>query len=167
MQGSSDGRRRLVTIVGLSGTDVEHFLEGRRIACLATEEPDGSAYLTAVWFLYEDGVVHVGTSGSSRKARNATARPRASIIVDSRGPGPQRGVAASGPATGLRGAEARALNDRILTPAGVAAADVGRRILASDDVTIRLEVGAWRSWSTSVDFDGRLESPGIAFPLED
>ena len=152
-------------------TDVEQFLAGRRIACLATEDPDGSAYLTAVWFLHEDGVVYVGTSGSSRKARNAAARPRASIMVDSRGPGPQRGVAASGPATVLRGAEARAVNDRILarylTPAGVAAPDVGQRILASDDVTIRLDVGAWRSWSTSVDFDGRLEAPGIAFPLED
>src|SRR5207248_744352 len=32
---------------------LEEFLAGRRIACLATENPDGSAYLTAVWFLYE------------------------------------------------------------------------------------------------------------------
>ena len=58
---------------------VDDFLRDRRIACLATEEPDGSAYLTAVWFLYEDGVVYVGTSGSSRKARNAAARPRGGV----------------------------------------------------------------------------------------
>ena len=149
---------------------VDDFLQGRRIACLATEEPDGSAYLTAVWFLYEDGVVYVGTSGSSRKARNAAERPRAAVMIDSRGPGPQRGVAASGPVAVLRGAEARAVNDRILgrylSPAGVAASDVGEKIAASDDVTIRIEVGKWRTWSTSEDFDGRLEAPGLALPLE-
>jgi PPOX class probable F420-dependent enzyme len=149
---------------------VDDFLRDRRIACLATEEPDGSAYLTAVWFLYEDGVVYVGTSGTSRKARNAAARPRAAIMIDSRGPGPQRGVAASGPATLLRDEQARVMNSRILerylTPAGVAAPDVGQMIAASDDVTIRIEVGRWRTWSTSEDFDGRLEAPGMALPLE-
>jgi PPOX class probable F420-dependent enzyme len=149
---------------------VDAFLSERRIACLATEDPDGSAYLTAVWFLAEEGVVYVGTSGSSRKARNAAARPRASIMIDARGPGPQRGVAASGPVTLLQGAEALALNRRILerylTPVGVAEPDVGQRIAGSDDVTIRIEVGKWRTWSTSEDFDGRLEAPGMAFPLE-
>lgn len=149
---------------------VEEFLAARRIACLATENADGSAYLTAVWFLYADGAVYVGTSGTSRKARNASARPRASIMVDARGAGPQRGVAASGPATVLRGAEARALNDRILerylTPAGVAAPGVGRTIAKSDDVTIRIDVGPWRTWSTSEDFEGRLEDAGMSLPLE-
>jgi PPOX class probable F420-dependent enzyme len=149
---------------------VDDFLRERRIASLATEEPDGSAYLTAVWFLYEEGVVYVGTSGSSRKARNAVARPRAAIMIDSRGPGPQRGVAASGPATLLQGEPARVMNRRILerylTPAGVAAADVGQKIAASDDVTIRIEVGTWRTWSPSEDFDGRLEAPGMSLPLE-
>ena len=149
---------------------VGEFLAERRIACLATEDPDGSAYLTAVWFLHEGGAVYVGTSGTSRKARNAAARPRASIMVDARGPGPQRGVAASGPVTVLRGAEARGLNDRILerylTPAGVAAPGVGRTIAASDDVTLRIDVGPWRSWSTSEDFEGRLEDPGMTLPLQ-
>jgi F420H(2)-dependent biliverdin reductase len=149
---------------------VEEFLAARRIACLATENPDGSPYLTAVWFLFEGGAVYVGTSGTSRKARNAVARPRASIMIDARGPGPQRGVAASGPITVLRGGEARAVNDRILerylTPAGIAAPGVGRTIAASDDVTIRIDVGPWRSWSTSEDFEGRLEEPGMTLPLE-
>jgi PPOX class probable F420-dependent enzyme len=149
---------------------VEVFLRGRRIACLSTEDPDGSAYLTAVWYLVEDGVVYVGTSGTSRKARNVAARPRAAIMVDSRGPGPQRGVAASGPAKLLQGAEARAVNERILarylTPAGIAAPDLGQRIAATDDVTIRVEAGRWRTWSPSEDFDGCLEAPGMALSLE-
>jgi PPOX class probable F420-dependent enzyme len=149
---------------------VDDFLRERRIACLATENPDGSAYLTAVWFLAEDGFVYVGTAGSSRKARNAAARPHASIMIDARGPGPQRGVATSGPVTLLEGADARAINRRILgrylTPAGVGAPDVGRRIAESDDVTLRIEVGKWRTWSTSEDFEGGLEAPGMALPLE-
>ena len=149
---------------------VEAFLSERRIACLATENPDGSAYLTAVWFLAEDGVVYVGTAGSSRKARNAAARPRASIMIDARSGGPQRGVATSGPVTLLEGAEARALNRRILerylTPAGVAAPDVGQAIAESDDVTLRIEVGRWRTWSTAEDFEGGLEAAGMALPLE-
>jgi PPOX class probable F420-dependent enzyme len=149
---------------------VEEFLAGRRIATLATENPDGSAYLTAVWFLFEDGAVYVGTSGTSRKARNAEARPRASIMVDARGAGPQRGVAASGPVTVLRGEEARAVNDRILerylTSAGIAAPGVGGAIADSDDVTLRLDPGPWRTWSTSEDFEGRLEDPGMTLPHE-
>jgi PPOX class probable F420-dependent enzyme len=150
---------------------VEELLAGRRIACLATENPDGSAYLNAVWFLYEDGAVYVGTSGTSRKARNAESRPRAAIMIDARGAGPQRGVAATGVVTVLRGEEARAVNDRILerylTPAGVEAPGVGRTIAESDDVTLRLEPGEWRTWSTSEDFEGRLEDPGMTLPLED
>jgi PPOX class probable F420-dependent enzyme len=149
---------------------LEEFLAGRRIACLATENADGSAYLTAVWFLYEDGAVYVGTSGTTRKARNAEARPRASIMVDARGAGPQRGVAATGPVTVVRGVESRGVNDRILerylTPAGIEAPGVGRTIAESDDVTIRLEPGKWRTWSTSEDFEGRLEDAGMTLPLE-
>ena len=149
---------------------VEDFLAERRIACLATENPDGSAYLTAVWFLHEEGAVYVGTSGTSRKARNAAERPHASIMVDARGPGSERGAAASGPVAVLRGREARQLNDRILerylTPAGIAAPGVGGALAASDDVTLRIEPGGWRTWSTSEDFEGRLEEPGLSLPLE-
>jgi len=150
---------------------LEEFLAGRRIACLATENPDGSAYLTAVWFLYEGGSVYIGTSGTSRKARNAAERPRASIMVDSRGPERQRGVSASGAVTVLRGDEARAVNDRILarylTPAGIAEPGLGGAIAASDDVALRLEPGPWRSWSTAEDFGGLLDAPGLSLPIED
>jgi len=150
---------------------LEEFLAGRRIACLATENPDGSAYLTAVWFLYEEGAVYVGTSGTSRKARNAAERPRASIMVDSRGPKRQRGFSASGAVTLLRGDEARAVNDRILarylTPAGIAEPGLGGAIAAGDDVTLRLDPGPWRSWSTAEDFGGLLDAPGLSLPIED
>ena len=108
------------------------------------------------------GIVTQGTQRCCAPARSdhdrlARARPAAR----------RRGL---GPATLLQGEPARVMNRRILerylTPAGVAAADVGQKIAASDDVTIRIEVGTWRTWSPSEDFDGRLEAPGMSLPLE-
>ena len=64
----------------------EDFLAERRIAVLQTEDPDGAAYLTAIWFAYVDGAFLVPTAATSRKARNARERPRGAILVDSRGP---------------------------------------------------------------------------------
>ncbi len=73
------------------------LVEGRRIASLGTLNDDGSVHLTAVWYLYEDGSFFVATSSRSRKARNLAARPRATLMVESRKPGSERGVTASGP----------------------------------------------------------------------
>ena len=61
------------------------LLDGRYIVTLATENADGSAYLNAVWFLHRDGALYVGTAGTSRKVRNAEARPRGAIMIDARG----------------------------------------------------------------------------------
>ena len=71
----------------------------------------------------------------------------------------------------LRGDEARAVNDRILarylTPAGIAEPGLGGAIAAGDDVTLRLDPGPWRSWSTAEDFGGLLDAPGLSLPIED
>ena len=149
---------------------ISELLALRLIGCLATENEDGTQHLTAIWFLYEDGIVYVGTSGQSRKARNAAARPRGAFMVDSRGGGPMRGATTAGPLELLHGAEARAVNERIwaryLTPAGLADPATGGAIAATDDVTICLRAGRWREWATSADFDGALERPGIQLPLD-
>jgi general stress protein 26 len=149
---------------------VEELLAQRLIGCLVTENGDRSPHLTAVWYLHEDGVVYVGTSGRSRKARNAEARPRGGFMVDSRGGGPMRGAATAGQLELLRDDEARAVNERIwsryLTPAGLADPAVAGALAASDDVTICLRAGRWSSWDTSADFAGALERPGIQLPLD-
>ena len=174
---------------------LEEFLAGRRIACLATENPDGSAYLTAVWFLYEEGAVYVGTSGTSRKARNAAERPRTSIMVDSRGPKRQRGFSASGAVRALlvEGGDAvylahwmRQSGLAALLPSldrtvwvGLSAGSMAmtprvgeyfvetKPSITGDDVTLRLDPGLWRSWSTAEDFGGLLDAPGLSLPIED
>jgi hypothetical protein len=145
------------------------LLEGRYIVTLATENANGSAYLNAVWFLHRDGALYVGTSGTSRKARNAVARPRGALMIDVRGPA-LSGAAAHGPLTVIGGEQARDLNAAIarkyLTAAGLAHPDVGLRIAETDDVTIRLDPASWRIWSTAEDLGEAHDQAGISYPLD-
>src|SRR5207249_3881845 len=107
----------------LTGARLEELLRGRYVATLATLEPDGAAYLNAVWFLWDGEAVLVATGGMTQKVRNARARPRASVIVDARGRGALRGAAATASVAVVTGAEALELNERVwakyLTPRGL------------------------------------------------
>jgi hypothetical protein len=145
------------------------LLEARLIATLATTEPDGSAYLSAVWFLREGDDILIATGGRTRKALNAAERPRASLLIDTHGPGALRGAAATGTVRVVGGPEALALNERVwakyLSPAGLAHPDVGEAIRGHDDVSIVFTPGAWRTWGTDEDFGGSFELPGITLPL--
>src|SRR3954462_2455147 len=110
-------RKRSRASAGVSLAPVEDrlasLLDARLIATLATTEPDGSAYLSAVWFLRDGDDILVATGGLTRKALNAAERPRASLLIDTRGPGALRGVAATGAARVVRGADALVLNERV------------------------------------------------------
>ncbi len=146
------------------------LLDRRLIATLATIGEDGLPYLSAVWFLRHGPEVLVATGGRTQKALNAAARPRAALLVHDRGEAPLRGVAAAGPVTVVRGAEALGLNELVwskyLTPAGRAHLDLGGAIAAHDDVTLRLLPGPWRAWGTDADFGGIFEQPGLVLPLD-
>jgi hypothetical protein len=61
------------------------FFAGCCVAVLATDDPDGSAYLAAVRFEFVDGAFLVPTGGRSRKGRNALARSCGSMAVKERG----------------------------------------------------------------------------------
>jgi hypothetical protein len=144
------------------------FLAERRIAVLATENPDGSTYLTAIWFEYEEGAFLIPTASTSTKCRNARDRPRGAIIVDARGPA-FRGVAASGRVEVLNGGEALALNARIhrryITEAGMGAPDLGGLLSDGDDVTLRLVPDQWQEWDLAPYFGTKLTDPRLAHPL--
>ena len=148
---------------------LDSLLDARLIATLATTEPDGSAYLSAVWFLREGHEILIATGGRTRKARNAIERPPASLLIDTRGPGALRGAASTGTVRVVRGDEALALNERVwakyLSPAGLVHPNVGVAIREHDDVTIVFSPGAWRTWGTDEDFGGAFELPGITLPL--
>jgi len=146
----------------------DKFLADRRIAVLATLDPDGAPYLTAIWFLWADGAFLVPTGRDSRKGRNAAARPRASILVDERG-AVFRGVAASGTVEVIHGEEALALNKRIherfVTEKGMADPALGGLLAEGDDITLRLVPERWQSWDLEPAFGDRLGNPELAYPL--
>jgi general stress protein 26 len=147
----------------------ERFLRGRFIATLATEEADGSSYLTAIWYRFDDGTFFFPTPRTSRKARNVAARGRAAVMVDSRRDGDFAGLGAAGSADLVTGEEALRLNEavheRYLTPAGLRDPEL-RAIAVGDDATIRLRPARWHTWDMTVAFGNRLGAPRLAHPLD-
>ncbi|HEY7354082.1 MAG TPA: pyridoxamine 5'-phosphate oxidase family protein [Terriglobales bacterium] len=154
---------------------LQQFVQGRHIATIATENADGSSHLTAVWYLFEEGDLYVATSSKTRKARNILARPKASLMVDSRHPAKERGVTAAGKAELLSGKLSQEINRRIhsryLSSAALSDPRIGSVFASFDDVTIRLTPDSWISWDMgALDaqiFDGRLgNTPGYTLPLD-
>jgi len=126
------------------------LLEGRRIASLATLDGTGSPHLTAVWYLYEDNCFFVATSSRTRKAHNLASRPTATLMVESRKPGSERGVTATGPVEMISGAAAKNVNEKIhrryLSDAAIADPRVGQAFAQFDDVSLKLRPKAWTWW---------------------
>jgi len=152
------------------------LLEGRHIAALATIRSDGLIHLTAVWYLYEDGLLFVATGSHTRQVRNVEARPTASLMVDTRVPGIERGLTASGTADTVKGDEAeplkRRIHERYLTERALSDTGIGASFDASDDVVIRLTPRTWVSWDmgelNARYFEGRLSTEtGYLHPLDE
>lgn len=151
------------------------LLGGRHIAALGTENADGTIHLTAVWYLFESGCLFIATSSKSRKARNVAARPNASLMVDVRKPGKERGVVAAGKAELLSGELSRQINRRIhsryLSAAAMSDPHIEPVFASFDDVTIRLTPVSWTTWDMATldaqAFGGRLGgTPGYMLPLD-
>lgn len=150
--------------------DREGLLAGRYVATLATENDDGSTHLTAVWFLYEDGVFFIPTGAETRKARNVGARWKAAVMVDARCRGELRGVSASGAADLITGEAALGLNARIhsryLTDVGLRDPRLGVPIASSDDVTVRLRPERWSGWDMSEFFGDLFAERDLVYSLD-
>jgi PPOX class probable F420-dependent enzyme len=153
----------------------QQMLQRRFIATLGTTNADGSIHLTAVWYLFEDGRLFVATSSKSRKARNVAAQPKASLMVDVRKAGSERGVTAAGRADLLSGDQSRDINRRIhtryLSAAAMADPQVEPVFASFDDVTLRLTPESWFTWDMATldaqAFGGRLGgTPGYLLPLD-
>ena len=153
----------------------QQMLQRRFIATLGTTNADGSIHLTAVWYLFEDGRLYVATSSKSRKARNVAAQPKASLMVDVRKSGSERGVTAAGRADLLSGNRSREINRRIhtryLSSAAMADPQIEPVFASFDDVTLRLTPESWFTWDMATldaqAFGGRLGgTPGYLLPLD-
>ena len=151
------------------------LLTGRYIATLGTENADGTIHLTAVWYLFESGSLYVATSSRTQKARNAAARPKASLMVDARKPGTERGLTAAGRVEVISGKQSQEINQRIhgryLSAAALADPQVGPVFASFDDVTLRLTPVSWITWDMAAldaqAFGGRLgKTPGYMLPVD-
>lgn len=161
-------------MVNLSDPKIQGLLNGRYIATLATENGDGSIHLTAVWFLFEAGMLYVASNSQSRKVRNIVARPKVSIMLDSRMPASERGLAAAGTAQIITGQTSKDLNLRIhcryMSEKALADARVGPVMAGFDDVTVQFEPARWHAWDMSAldeaAFGGLMKTPGYLLPLD-
>ena len=57
------------------------FVEAPNVAILGTLMKDGSPHLTAVWYLYEDGVVKLSITTGRMKYRHVMRDPRVSLLI--------------------------------------------------------------------------------------
>jgi PPOX class probable F420-dependent enzyme len=157
------------------GPSFQELIRGRYIATFGTENSDGSIHLTAVWYLFDAGSLYVATSSRTQKARNVAARPRASLMVDVRRPGAERGVTAAGRVEVISGEQSQEINrhihSRYLSAAAISDPHVGPVFASFDDVTLRLTPVSWTSWDMAVldaqALGGRLgKTPGYLLPLD-
>ena len=124
----------------LTDSLVTQMLQERYIASLATQNPNGSIHMVAVWYFFDGAHVYVATSARSRKARNLQSKSNVSVMIDSRDVAASRGSNIVGTAEIVTGDSSRQWNAQIhrkyLSEAALADPRVGRVFAAVDDVTV-------------------------------
>ena len=162
-------------MASLSDSLVRELLDDRHIATLATQNPDSSIHMVAVWYWFDGTHVCVATSSRSRKARNLQSNPKVSLMIDTRDPAASYGVTIAGTAKILTGDLSRQSNAEIhrkyLSVAALADARVGPVFAAWDDVTIQIAPASVIAWDMrQADrqfFGGVLEkNPAYLLPLQ-
>jgi PPOX class probable F420-dependent enzyme len=162
-------------MASLTDALVKQLLTGRYIASLATENPNGSLHMVAVWFWFDGSHVFVGTSSRSRKARNVQAKPTASLMIDARDPAASCGVTIAGTAHILADDASRqknaAIHHKYLSAAALGDPKVGPVFAAFDDVTIQIAPESVIAWDMrELDrqfFGGTISShPAYLLPLK-
>jgi len=137
-------------MASLADVLVRQLLDGRRVASLATENPDGTIHIVAVWYWFDGTDVFVATSSRSRKAQNLHSNPKVSLMIDARDPAASYGVTIAGIARILTDDVSRKRNKEIhckyLSEAALADARVGPVFAAWDDVTIQIAPASVIAW---------------------
>jgi len=162
-------------MASLSDPLVSRLLQGRHIASLATQNPDSSIHMVAVWYWFGESNIFVATSSRSRKARNLQSNPKVSLMIDSRDPAASCGATITGTARIVSGAPSGKWNAEIhkkyLSQAALSDPRVGPVFQAWDDVTIEItpvSVIAWdmREADQQVFGGAMRENPTYLLPLE-
>jgi PPOX class probable F420-dependent enzyme len=154
---------------------VQQLLKGRYIATLATENPDGSIHMVAVWYWFDGAKIFVTTSSRSKKGRNAQSSSKVSIMIDSRDPVASFGATIAGTAKILTGQASQQLGAEIhrkyMSAAALADPKVGPVFVMFDDITIEITPALVISWDMRV-LDQQVlgsafaKNPSYLLPLE-
>jgi PPOX class probable F420-dependent enzyme len=154
---------------------VRELLDARHIASLATENPDGSIHMVAVWFWFDGTHIFVATSSRSRKARNLRSNSKVSLMVDARDPAASCGITITGTgqflAADLSLKSNAEIHRKYLSDTALADAGVGPVFAAAwDDVTIQItpaSVIAWEMRQADRQFFGGVlgSNPGYLLPV--
>jgi len=104
----------------MSAEEIARFVAEPRVACLATNRPDGFPHLSPIWFLYEDDVAFFELAESRIHLANLQRDARAALMIehDDR---PKRGWRAAVRGVVLRGRVTLIDDERVV-------ADYGERI---------------------------------------
>ena len=137
-------------MASLTDALVRQLLDGRYIASLATENPDSTIHMVAVWYWFDGTHVYVATSSRSRKVRNLQSNPKVSLMIDARDPAASYGITVAGTAQILTTEMSRNRNEQIhrkyLSEAALADTRVGPLFAAWDDVTIQIAPASAIAW---------------------
>jgi general stress protein 26 len=137
-------------MASLSDALVRQILNSRYVAALATENPDESIHMVAVWYWFDGERIYVATSARSRKARNLQSKPKVSIMIDARDPAASYGINIAGNAQILTGDSSRYWNAQVhrkyLSEAALANVKVGPVFASWDDVTIEIAPRSVIAW---------------------
>jgi PPOX class probable F420-dependent enzyme len=149
------------------------LLQQRRIAAVSTLRADGTIQMSAAWYLFEDGRFLLAIPADSAKARNLRDRPSASILVDARTAGREKGVTASGTVTLLEGDAARPIIQRVQS-AFVSDEALGDPLIGPvfedfHQTALILDPQRWSHWDMEeldhVHLGGRLLAESLMRPL--
>jgi len=151
------------------------LLQQRRIAAISTLRPDNTIQMSAAWYLYEDGHFLLAIPTNSAKATNLRQRPTASILVDARVAGREKGIAATGTATLLEGDQARPIIQRLqstfITQKALDDPTIGPAFDGFHQTALILEPERWSHWDMEeLDRDhlgGRLQAQSLLHPLDE
>jgi len=162
-------------MASLSDANVQQLLNGRYIAAIATENPNDSIHMVAVWYWFDGTMVYVATSSRSRKGRNLQSNSKVSLMIDSRDPAASFGIAITGTAQVLSGELSQKRNTQVhrkyLSEAAIADTRIGPVFAGWDDITVQITPVSIISWDMrEADrqvFGGAFASnPGYLLPLE-
>jgi hypothetical protein len=154
---------------------VQQLLKGRYVATLATENPDGSIHMVAVWYWFDGTKIFVTTSSRSKKGRNAQASSKVAIMIDSRDPLASCGATIAGTAKILTGQASQGrggeIHRKYMSEAALADPKVGPVFIMFDDITIEITPASVISWDMRV-LDQQVlgsafaKNPSYLLPLE-